>query len=152
MAMDTLTVSIIESQATMTQHRHPGHKTATTLSLCSISLCVILAWSSVAQAQRPLYISEFMASNAAIQGPDGDYDDWIELHNATNLPVDVGGWYLTDDLTVPNRWQFPANRADLTTIAPLGYLVVWADNDVNHSTHENDAELERHEPGQWSRG
>ncbi|NQV31861.1 MAG: lamin tail domain-containing protein, partial [Phycisphaeraceae bacterium] len=85
----------------------------------------------MAQAQHPVYISEFMASNSTIQDPGGDYDDWIELHNPTDYPVDVGGMYLTDDLTIPDRWQFPTNRADITTLSPQGYLVVWADNDVN---------------------
>ncbi|MCP4452659.1 MAG: lamin tail domain-containing protein, partial [Planctomycetes bacterium] len=85
----------------------------------------------MAQAQQAVYISEFMTSNSTIQDPDGEYDDWIELHNPTDHPVDVGGLYLTDDLTVPLRWQFPINHADITTLPPQGYLVVWADNDVN---------------------
>ncbi|MCF7976397.1 MAG: lamin tail domain-containing protein [Phycisphaerae bacterium] len=87
--------------------------------------------TSVAQAQSPVQISEFMASNTLIQDTAGDLDDWIELHNPTDHPVDVGGLCLTDDLTQTRLWQFPVNRTNITTIAAQGYLVVWADNDVN---------------------
>jgi hypothetical protein len=41
----------------------------------------------------------------------------------------MAGMYLTDDLAVPTKWQFPTDDAALTTIPPQGYLVVWADNE-----------------------
>jgi len=85
----------------------------------------------VVQGQSPVQLSEFMASNSLISDPAGDFDDWIELFNPTDQPVDVGGMYLTDDLTQSNRWQFPVSQAFITTIPAQGYLVVWADNDVN---------------------
>ena len=37
--------------------------------------------------------------------------------------------YLSDDYLTPLKWAFPNN----TTIAPGGYLIVWADNDTNQS-------------------
>ena len=71
-----------------------------------------------------LFINEFMANNdGAVAGPNGTYPDWIELYNADNETMDLGGMYLTDDLTKP-EWQFPAG----TTIESNGFLVVWADN------------------------
>jgi len=73
-----------------------------------------------------LFINEFMANNdAAVEGPDGGYPDWIELYNGGNVSVDVGGMYLTDDLSNPDAWKFP----DGTTVDAGGFLVVWADND-----------------------
>jgi hypothetical protein len=43
-------------------------------------------------------ISEFMASNSrTILDPQGDADDWIELHNRTEEAVDLAGCYLSDD-------------------------------------------------------
>ncbi len=50
------------------------------------------------------------------------YPDWIELHNPTGVSVDIGGMYLTDDAEWLTQWSFPAE----TTIAPNGYLIVFA--------------------------
>jgi hypothetical protein len=77
-----------------------------------------------------LFINEFMANNdVAVAGPNGTYPDWIELFNADNETINLGGMYLTDDLTKP-EWQFPEG----TTIEPNGFLVVWADNALDLSS------------------
>ncbi len=71
-------------------------------------------------------INEFMASNTTTQADqDGEFDDWIELFNTTATAVDLTGYTLTDDVTKLTKWSFPAG----TTIAPGGYLIVWADED-----------------------
>ncbi len=55
-----------------------------------------------------LVISEFMADNDAILADeDGDFSDWIEVHNATDEAVSLAGWSLTDQVDEPARWQFP---------------------------------------------
>jgi len=78
----------------------------------------------------PVVINEFMASNlATLADPQGAYDDWIELHNVTDQEVDLSGHYLSDEPNNPRKWMFPAG----TTIAPDGYLVVWADEDTTDS-------------------
>ncbi len=72
-------------------------------------------------ATLPL-ISEFMASNqATLPDEDGEFPDWIEIQNPTDQPVQLGGWYLTDDAENLSRWPLP-NR----TLAPGGFLVVYA--------------------------
>ncbi|NLH41465.1 MAG: hypothetical protein GX448_06460, partial [Planctomycetes bacterium] len=84
-----------------------------------------------AAADSPaLLINEVMASNS-VSGKDaqGDYDDWIELHNPGAVAVDAGGLYLTDNPAQPTKWQIPANRPTLTVIPPKGYLVIWADGE-----------------------
>jgi hypothetical protein len=70
-------------------------------------------------------ISEFLAANstglrdAAVQGESAD---WIEIHNPNTLyALDLGGYQLTDDVTRPAKWTFPA-----TILAPGAYLVVFA--------------------------
>jgi hypothetical protein len=73
-----------------------------------------------------LVVSEVMASNiSTVQDPQGDYDDWIELHNRGDRKVDLGGLYLSDDSGHARKWQFPAG----TSIPPDGYLLIWADED-----------------------
>jgi hypothetical protein len=54
---------------------------------------------------------------------DGDWHDWVELHNDGTEPVDVGGWSLTDDARDPAKWKFPAGAV----IPGGGYLVVICD-------------------------
>jgi hypothetical protein len=46
--------------------------------------------------------------------------DWIELRNNTNTPVEVGGWYLSDDAGDLMKYRI----GDGTVIAVDGYLVL----------------------------
>ncbi len=75
-----------------------------------------------------LYINEFMASNDSANTDEfGEYEDWIEIYNPGTEAVDIGGMYITDDLTSLTTWQIPDTAPDSTTIQPGGYLVLWAD-------------------------
>ena len=68
-------------------------------------------------------ITEFMASNSAsLVDDDGDYSDWIEIHNTTNETQSLQGWALTDDAADPFRWRFPADAV----LQPGEYRVVFA--------------------------
>ncbi len=44
--------------------------------------------------------------------------DTIELHNLSGVPVDIGGWLLTDDFRTPRKYRI----ADGTSIAADGFL------------------------------
>jgi hypothetical protein len=93
-------------------------------------LVVNIALPGLVEAQRPfpLVINEFMASNRSHStDPQGQYDDWIEVHNYGSDNINIGGMYLTDDLTVPTKWRIPAS----TVVPAGGYLLVWADNDIS---------------------
>ena len=82
------------------------------------------------KAGIPLVINEVLASNSSvIRDPQGQYDDWIEIHNYGDEAIDVGGMYLTDDLSAPAKWQVPDDPS-ATTIPAQGYLVIWVDNDI----------------------
>ncbi len=79
----------------------------------------------------PVVINELMANNTqSLADPQGDNDDWIELHNVSNRTVDLSGMYLSDNQNNPRKWQFP----DDTQIGPGEYLIVWADEDGNAET------------------
>ena len=79
-----------------------------------------------------LVINEFMASNNNnIEDPQQQYDDWIEIHNYGVDAVDIGGMYLTDNLSDPVKWKIPINDPALTTIEPSGHLLIWADGDIS---------------------
>jgi hypothetical protein len=67
-------------------------------------------------------ITEFMASNkTTLADDDGEYSDWVEIHNPDAAPVSLARWSLTDNAKKKTKWQFPA-----VVIPPDGYLVVFA--------------------------
>lgn len=71
-------------------------------------------------------INELMASNTAtVTDENGQYDDWIELYNKSNQPVDISGYYLTDNPANLDKWDLPQG----TVIPANGYLIIWADED-----------------------
>jgi len=79
-----------------------------------------------------IVINEVQASNTeTLADPQGQFDDWIELYNPGQASVDVGGMYLTDELDEPTKWQIPTDIPAQTTIASGGYLLIWADDDVD---------------------
>ncbi|MCS1410918.1 MAG: hypothetical protein M2R45_04113 [Verrucomicrobia subdivision 3 bacterium] len=88
--------------------------------------CGLLWWnpeyltSSVVRPQ--VLISEIQASNwTTLADSDGDYSDWIEIHNPGNESRNLTGWYLTDDFRQLTRWQFPEIELE-----PGAFLVVFA--------------------------
>ncbi len=67
-------------------------------------------------------INEIMSSNAStLADEEGDYSDWIELYNAGDVAVDLGGWGLSDNSGNPFKWVFPN-----VVLAPRQYMLVWA--------------------------
>src|SRR5687767_5695009 len=87
-------------------------------------ICLIVAAgyaASSAIAADPI-ITEFLAVNGTtLADEDGDYSDWIEIHNPGSASLALEGWCITDDPGDLDRWCFPA-----VTIAPGAYLVVFA--------------------------
>lgn len=72
-----------------------------------------------------ILINELMASNSAtIQDEGGAFADWLEIYNPTDNPISMNGYFLSDNLTIKNKWAFPD-----TTIQPNEYLLVWIDDD-----------------------
>lgn len=76
-----------------------------------------------------IVINELMADNTlTIADQDLEYDDWIELYNPTSNPLSLSRVFLSDDPNNRTLWPFPD-----TAIAANGYLIIWADNDLNQS-------------------
>lgn len=76
--------------------------------------------------ESPVVLNELMASNEkTIADPQGEHDDWIELRNTGEEVIDLSGYFLSDNEEKIRKWSFPKG----TTIAPGGFLLVWADED-----------------------
>ncbi|HEU5124804.1 MAG TPA: lamin tail domain-containing protein [Verrucomicrobiae bacterium] len=85
-------------------------------------------------APLTISINEWMADNShTLQNPfDGSYADWFELYNYGDETLDLGGYFLTGDLTDKTKFEIPNNGHYL--VPPHGFMVVWADdNDAENS-------------------
>ena len=113
------------------------------IALSSFTLIIFIFTLSVTFANDnsgiPLVINEFMASNdSIIQDPQGQYEDWVEIYNYGTGAIDLAGMYLTDDSSEPMKWQIPGGNSAATTIPAGGYLLIWADNDIDdEGLHSN---------------
>jgi hypothetical protein len=78
------------------------------IAATAIFWCGALFVDSAEPNLNTVYISEFMAVNGgAFPDREGEYVDWLELHNPTEETVTLTGWYLTDDPDVLTKFQVP---------------------------------------------
>jgi len=91
-----------------------------------------------------LFINEFLSSNASSNlDPDFfSFCDWFEIYNSEDTVVNISGYYITDDLSDPLKFQFPES----SIIQPNSFLIVWADGEDyhpgNYITHTSHVEIE----------
>ena len=82
-------------------------------------LALALGQAQSLLASEP-FISEVVAANDnSLRDDFGDSPDWIEIHNPSDAPLNLGGWGLSDDLSDPHKWVFPS-----VSIPPHEYLRV----------------------------
>ena len=81
--------------------------------------------------ERPIRINEVSADNSVFINESFKKRDWIELYNATSNRVDVGGMYLSDKLSNPEKWTIPSG----TVIPARGYLIIWCDKEEGTQLH-----------------
>ena len=106
------------------------------ISFQKIKILVVVGFfllSSLINAQT-LSINEFMASNSTtIVDPDfNNYADWIEIYNSGSTVVNLKDYFITDDLSQPQKFKI---QNDLIVEAG-GYVLIWAD-DANSGNHAN---------------
>lgn len=78
-----------------------------------------------------LVINEFMASNdGTIADSNGDYHDWIELYNASNSPINLGDYALSDDLSNPTKFELPN-----TVLASGDFVLFWASSSAQNDPY-----------------
>ncbi len=79
-------------------------------------ILAILLLSLAFKSKSQVVINEFSTSNTTNYG--GGDEDWLELYNSAAFAVNIGGFYLSDKITNPTKWQIPTG----TTIAANGYF------------------------------
>ncbi len=82
-------------------------------------------------ASVQVFINEWMADNAGTVADPADtqFEDWIELYNASTDPADLSGYFLANSTTNFTQWQIPSG----TIIPGRGYLLVWADGETGQN-------------------
>ena len=74
----------------------------------------------------PVWLNEVQAVNTTgILDHAGEREPWIELLNASPLPVSLEGWYLTDTFADLTKSPFPAGF----TLGGGEFRVLWADGE-----------------------
>ena len=81
---------------------------------------------TVQSAEPRLIINEVLAKNFVTRNHDGSFPDLIELHNAGGVAMDLSGYSISDDVSLPRKFVFSAE----VTITPGSYFVLYADDAV----------------------
>lgn len=80
--------------------------------------------STSGENSHDLFINELLAINDdTIADENDEYDDWIELYNASDSVIDLTGMYLSDRADNLDKWQFGS-----VSIAPWQHLLIWCDD------------------------
>lgn len=105
-------------------------------AICVLMMCLLVFLLSACGSstlQNNIYLSEVMTSNVStLEDENGNFCDWIEIHNPTSNAVNLSGYMLSDDRYKTDKFVFP----DMT-IGADEYLVVFADGTEKTDTEEN---------------
>ncbi len=84
-----------------------------------------------------IVISEVINANVSyLKQPDGEYYDWIELHNKTGSPISLAGYALSNNAKNPAKWVFP----DITLDAGEYLTVLASGKNVSDAQKKNSLE------------
>ncbi|MFN0031449.1 MAG: lamin tail domain-containing protein [Flavobacteriales bacterium] len=89
-----------------------------------------------------LVINEVMMANQNdVTDNYGELEDWFEIYNPTNAAVNLAGYYFSDDPEVPMKWVVSSSFADSVTVEANGWLLFWADDDMNQGVQHTNFRL-----------
>ena len=80
---------------------------------------VLMAMPSFMTLRGQVVINEFSCSNYSLNVA-GNNEDFVELFNTTGGPVDIGGWYMSDNVDNPTKFEIPVG----TIVPPNGFLTI----------------------------
>lgn len=100
--------------------------------ICSFSGGIILlfflfAGKALAQNVSDLRFNEVLVLNDSLNVDDfGEHSSWIEIFNTGYNTVNIGGCYLTDEMSNPTKYWIPSNDP-ATEIPSRCHILFWAD-------------------------
>ncbi len=95
--------------------------------------------SSSSSQEWDIWINEIGAvNNETITDDHDEFEDWIEIYNFGEDPVDLHLAYVTDNPEIPTKHQLIENTPGELIIPPGGFLLLWADDQIEQgATHLN---------------
>lgn len=106
---------------------------------------ILLISFSIELRSQHFVINEFMAKNKKyIADGFGEYEDWLELYNPSNKYIDIGGMFVTDELSNPTKHKITENKPKWTGMSPNGYLLLWVDGDDEQGTRHLSIKIDYH--------
>ena len=91
---------------------------------------LLVGWILAFGATSQVVINEFSCSNYTL-GVGGDNEDFVEFFNPTAADVDLGGYFLSDNLGNVDKFEIPAG----TTVPAGGFLVVMCSGEGELATN-----------------
>src|SRR5688572_9762537 len=84
-----------------------------------LSIALLMAGLSL---KGQVVINEICPANADLNYDPQYYNfsGWVELYNAGNSSVSIGGFYLSDDASQKTKWRIPSN----TSIPAKGHKLI----------------------------
>ena len=112
------------------------------IRLIQIFIPIFLISLTLSQASEPkLVINEFAAINdSGIQDEDGDFSDWIELHNFGTNSINLKNLSLTDNRKKLTKWKFPSieiKGGEFLVIFMSGKNRFIPNTPINHTSENN---------------
>lgn len=72
-----------------------------------------------------------------MQDEFGEYDDWLEIYNPNNFPVDLSTYTLTDNAAQPQKYSI-----DIPLFIPANeFAVFWCDNQTGQGIYHTNFSL-----------
>lgn len=101
-----------------------------------IILLFLATGNRTAMGKEILFINEIVASNTTgITDGTGVREDWFEIYNPNDYEIDLGGYYISDNASIPTKFQV-SSGLDSPKIPAHGFIIMWASNQTGRgSTH-----------------
>ena len=108
--------------------------TATEMSLPTGTVNLVASFTKLSDNEKaqqgitPVRINEVSADDGVYVNDYFKRNDWVELYNTTDQPIDVEGMFLTDNPDKPKKYQISKGVSQASTVIPAhGYLIIWCD-------------------------
>jgi len=72
-----------------------------------------------------LFINEISADNATYVDNNSKYEDWIEIYNSSNQPINFAGYYISNEKENLTMFQIADTDNEKTTVPAGGYSIIW---------------------------
>ncbi len=88
------------------------------------NILALLAICIFSNVNAQIVINEYSASNISIAGSadyQGDFEDWVELYNTSGAAININGYYFSDNVLNPTKWQVTSN----VNVPANGYKIIY---------------------------